>query len=125
VLPPLLFSASGTDSAPLADCYGLACHQIPDRSFFAGSVQFSLCSRCVGFFGALLVTSLALALAPRKPELPLSWALLLIMPGLVDVALDLSAACRSANLIRLVSGFAAGLGSTAYLYPRYLSRICQ
>src|SRR5579862_6327773 len=61
------------------------CHQLPDRSFFTGGVQWPVCARCAGLylsapFGALI------ALVGRRPLARRSaWAIVLVaaLPTLV------------------------------------------
>lgn len=119
VVPPLLLSED-RGGGPLASFYGHICHQIPDRSFFTGAVQWSLCSRCVGIYGAIFLTTLVIAATRGRPRIPLIWGLLLIIPSLLDVLFSISGSSSLSNPLRLAAGFAAGFGGSAALFPRYL-----
>lgn len=124
VLPPLFLSPDRGAGGFLREViYGNICHQLPERSFFCGDIQLYLCARCLGFYGAIFVTSLVIALYRRRPRLSFWPALLLALPGLADAIFDLGASLAWANPLRTITGLVAGFAVAAYLYPRYLDRV--
>ncbi len=124
VIPPLFHSADqGTTDVLFASFYGHICHQIPERSFFYDGTQLSLCSRCVGLYGAIFLTSLLVALTRGQPRISLLLAVALILPGALDAIFDFTGESPAANLIRLVLGIAAGFGFIAFIFPRYLKLV--
>ncbi len=96
------------------------CHQIPERSFFVHTHQFPLCARCTGMYlGALLSLGWHFLRGRRNqfPPLALLLTLSLIflafaldgLNSLRQVFLPMPALYHTTNLIRLITGFGAGI----------------
>lgn len=103
--------------------YGL-CHQLPERSFFAGRYQLPVCARDTGIYLGFAVGLLALQVLSRgrRPsELP-RWPVLLLV-GLFVAALGADGVSSYAGLrattnpIRLVTGILTGWGLATITFP--------
>ena len=104
------------------------CHQIPERSFFAHTHQFPLCARCTGMYlGALLSLFFHLLRGRQRKFAPPA---LLVILGLLflafaldglnsfaQAAIPLSTPYQTTNLLRLITGFGAGICIGAVLAP--------
>ncbi len=103
--------------------FGL-CHQLPERSFFGGSIQLPVCARDTGIYIGFVMAFLVLRLVDRgrrssEPP-PLSSTLVLI--ALIGVmALDgltsYMGVRETTNAIRLATGLAAGFGIAGLTFP--------
>ncbi|MEL7645605.1 MAG: DUF2085 domain-containing protein [Anaerolineaceae bacterium] len=115
----LLLAPAGFWSKLSAIGYSV-CHQIPERSFFAHEHQFPLCARCTGMYLGALLSLLFHFLRGRQREFPPPAVLLVL--GLLFLAFALdglnssaqfffpqSTLYRTTNLIRLITGFGAGI----------------
>lgn len=121
VIPPLFHSADSDKAEVLfSSLCGHICHQIPERSFFYDGVQLSLCSRCIGLYGAVFLTSLAVVISKGRLTIPLIVAAVLVLPGALDAIFDFTGVSPTGNFTRLALGVAAGSGFIAFIYPRYL-----
>lgn len=80
------------------------CHQIPNRSFFIGSYQFPLCARCTG----ILIGNLGALLFFHFFTLTNPVLIALLLPLMIDGALQQWAQIPSTNLRRLLSGLLYG-----------------
>ncbi|MDO8879364.1 MAG: DUF2085 domain-containing protein [Coriobacteriia bacterium] len=103
--------------------YGL-CHQLPERSLFAGGFQLPVCARDTGLyigFAAALIVLVLLARDRRPSELP-SWPVLLII-GLFVGAMAFDGVSSYAGLrtttndIRLITGLMTGWGLATLALP--------
>ena len=109
--------------------YGL-CHQLPERSLFAGGYQLPVCARDTGIylgFVASWVMLLVLARGRRPAELP-RWPVLLLIGAFVgSMAFDgitSYAGLRSTtNDIRLLTGMLTGWGLAAITLPMVNSQL--
>ena len=83
----------------------LPCHRMSHRSFTVRGRQFNVCARCTGLLAGILASPL---LTPWRHV-----SLLLFLSGVAMVALDgitqLIGVRESNNLIRVITGFVAGL----------------
>jgi uncharacterized membrane protein len=121
VIPPLFHSADQNgDEVFFASFYGRICHQIPERSLFFDGTQLSLCSRCIGLYGAIFLTSLVAALSGERLRISLILAAILVLPGALDAIFDFTGTTPEANILRMFLGIAAGFGFVAFVFPRYL-----
>lgn len=115
-----LFSAIG---------YGL-CHQLPERSFFAGGYQLPVCARDTGIYIGFVFGLLALwllARGKRPTELP-RWPVLVLI-GLFVAAMGYDGISSYAGLrtttneIRLLTGMLTGWGLSTLTVPMFNSQI--
>jgi uncharacterized membrane protein len=97
--------------------YGFFCHQQPSRCLFVFGNQMAICSRCLGFYSAILVVGVVLSLKDLKP-LRAQWAFALAFPALADVSLQAVRLTESTNPIRIVTGLLLGTAVSLYLLPR-------
>jgi len=119
-MPDWLFTTLG---------YGL-CHQLPERSLFAGGYQLPVCARDTGIylgFVAGWVMLLVLARGRRPAELP-RWPVLLLIGAFVgSMAFDgitSYAGLRSTtNDLRLLTGMLTGWGLAAITLPMVNSQL--
>jgi uncharacterized membrane protein len=71
VVTPWLAAAAPRRSASLLAVAGIyhlgasVCHQRPERSFHAAGVQWPVCARCVGLYGAAGAAAWVILLVPR------------------------------------------------------------
>ena len=84
------------------------CHRHPSRSLQLPWGFTGLCTRCTAFWAGMLAGSLLIL--GRKPSIPLTAAVLLIVPLIVDGSLQYSGLYESTSLLRSVTGAAAGFG---------------
>jgi len=138
---------AGTVLAPLFACrgmerlagllyrfYSLTCHQLANRSWFVCGHKFGVCVRCFSsylFFvpaGAVLfITSFRSWLSRRsflRFVLPVFFAL--ISPLTIDGLGQFLGAWESTNLLRLVTGGLAGIGTAlvvGYLFTRFVEKL--
>jgi uncharacterized membrane protein len=103
--------------------YGL-CHQLPERSLFAGGFQLPVCARDTGLyigFAVALIVLVLLARGRRPSELP-RWPVLLII-GLFVGAMAFDGVTSYAGLrtttndIRLITGLMTGWGLATLALP--------
>ncbi|MDI6843510.1 MAG: DUF2085 domain-containing protein [Anaerosomatales bacterium] len=94
--------------------YGL-CHQLPERSFFAGGFQLPVCARDTGIYAGFALSLLAIAALERgrRPtELPRAWILAAGAAGVAAMIADgvssYAGLRETTNALRLATGLAAG-----------------
>jgi uncharacterized membrane protein len=117
LLHPLL---KGEPNRVLGELLGRTCHRLPRRSLHMPWGISGLCARCTAFWAAAGVTALLMATRLRPPGL--AAGLLLISPLAVDGGLQYLGLYESTNLLRVVTGLAAGAG-VAFLYSGLARRI--
>lgn len=109
--------------------YGL-CHQLPERSFFAGGFQLPVCARDTGiYFGfTLALIALYLIAGGRKTvDLP-RWPVLVLV-GLFITAMGIDGVTSYAGLrqttndIRLITGLMTGWGLATLTFPMLNSQL--
>jgi uncharacterized membrane protein len=102
------------------------CHQIPSRSFEAGGLVFSVCSRdtgiYLGFFFAILAVFLVYARSGPKPaELPPAAYIIVlsffIVPMAIDGVTSYIGLRPTTNTIRYITGFLTGTGAGSIVAP--------
>lgn len=91
----------------------LVCHQLPERSFYWGAVQFAVCARCTGVYtGAAVAAVMAGVLAPRRLASMTSYVRQLLiagaLPTVVTVAAEWLDAWVPSHAARLVAGVPLG-----------------
>ncbi len=110
------------------------CHQIPERSFFAHTHQFPLCARCTGMYLGALLSLLFHFFRGRQRGFP-PLAVLLVL-GLLFLAFALDGVnsfaqaflpqltfYQTTNLLRLITGFGAGICIGAVLGPLFTQSV--
>lgn len=103
--------------------FGL-CHQLPERSFFAGGYQLPVCARDTGIyagFAMCLLVLLAIGRGRRPTELP-RWPVLVLMGAFVlamaaDGVTSYLGLRQTTNDIRLVTGLMTGWALATITVP--------
>ncbi|MDR0350716.1 MAG: DUF2085 domain-containing protein [Coriobacteriales bacterium] len=102
------------------------CHQLPERSFEAGGLIFSVCARdtgiYLGFFCALLAAFILYARDGRKPSelAPVPYLIVLalfVLPMAFDGASSYLGLRPTTNTIRYITGFLVGTSAASLLAP--------
>ncbi len=103
--------------------FGL-CHQLPERSFFAGGVQLPVCARDTGIYAGFVVAVVVIMLfadSRRAIDMPPRWLMVLLVGFIATMAVDgvsSYAGWRETNNdIRLATGLAAGFAIGALSVP--------
>ncbi len=120
--PVLLALGAETAGRFVFDAYAIACHQIPDRSYFIFGHQVAFCQRDVAIFTTVFLAGLAYArVRTRLPRL--RWWLygLIITPMAIDGTLQLLGWHESTWQLRTATGALFGLATVWLLYP-YIER---
>lgn len=86
----------------------LSCHRIPRRSLAFPWGTAGQCARCTGFWAGALAISAVMVFRMVPGTLGLGFCL--VIPMVVDGSLQYIGLYESTNLIRLVTGAAAGAG---------------
>jgi uncharacterized membrane protein len=90
----------------------VACHKLPERSFFWKGRQFPVCARCTGLYiGYVSFPLFNFELIYLNSII----AILLVIPTAMDGALQARYNIPSNNLRRFVSGIVAGVGLMALI----------
>jgi uncharacterized membrane protein len=85
----------------------VTCHRKPERSFFLKGRQFPVCARCTGIYiGYFTYPFFLFDLAYLNFYISVA----LIMPTVIDGLIQALSNRESNNVIRLVTGIAAGTG---------------
>lgn len=99
------------------------CHQLPERSFHAGSLIIPVCARCEGIYIGFFISAVFLFLMFRRREsdLPRIYIVvilcLFIISTVVDGGLSYLGLIKTNNILRYLTGFLSGAGSMAIVYP--------
>lgn len=103
--------------------YGL-CHQLPERSFFAGGFQLPVCARDTGIYTgfALSLGVIALLERGRRPtSLPRTWLLAIggagVLAMIIDGVTSYAGLRETTNALRLATGLAAGWALPLVVVP--------
>lgn len=103
--------------------YGL-CHQLPERSFFAGGFQLPVCARDTGIYAGFALSLLLIALLERgrRPsEIPRPWLVAVGALFLGTMAADgitsYAGWRTTTNDLRLLTGLLAGYALTLAVVP--------
>lgn len=100
---------------------GKICHQYPSRSFYLFDSNVGLCTRCFGLYLSLFLALIAFVFI----ELTLPTKVILLvaccmcLPMLVDGSTQYWGLRESNNLLRLLTGFAAGIGISTLVVQFY------
>lgn len=84
------------------------CHRLPHRSFHWKGKQFPVCARCTGIH--LGYVSMPIFLF-NLWEIPVVWAILMVLPTYLDGIRQYVTKRESTNVIRVITGFVAGVGT--------------
>jgi uncharacterized membrane protein len=97
--------------------YSLVCHQIPERSLTVFGVPLSVCSRCTAIYGAFTVFMFLALVSWFRPLMSRmrGIGMTLVLPMLLDVALDASGLLHATMASRLITGSLAGAGLALFL----------
>lgn len=105
--------------------FGLGlCHQLTERSFVFGGVQFPVCARCTGIYIGFVFTIIALVWAYRHDQRAgkLAWpfvatAIFAVIAMGFDGLSSYMGFRETTNLLRLITGtlFGASLGAVVYM----------
>jgi uncharacterized membrane protein len=99
------------------------CHQLPERSFGAGSLIIPVCARCEGIYIGFFVSAVFLFLMFRRKEsdLPRIYIVIIlclfIISTIIDGGLSYLGVIKTNNIFRYLTGFLSGAGSMAIVYP--------
>ncbi len=122
-LPLALLEVSVLQQFLMALGYGL-CHQLPDRSFSAGGVQFPVCARDTGIYLGFMIGFLVIALLERRrraiepaPVWVLVLAALMVGAMAADGLTSYMGLRETTNDLRLATGLAAGFGLSVVITP--------
>ena len=103
--------------------YGL-CHQLPERSFFGGTVQVPVCARDTGIYVGFIVSMMVIGLLhrPGRPkEFPgraaFTVVLLMIAAMGFDGVTSYAGLRTTTNDLRLITGILAGYAMSALVVP--------
>ncbi|MCL2024780.1 MAG: DUF2085 domain-containing protein [Coriobacteriia bacterium] len=99
------------------------CHQLPERSFAFGGVQFPVCARCTGMYTGLILALIILFVLYRGaqrcgwPSLPyLTFAVIAVIAIVLDWTTTFLGLRSGSNELRLLTGTMLGV---ALSYPIY------
>jgi uncharacterized membrane protein len=113
MLAPVLYAAPSptmhTLSRYLYLLFKPTCHQLPARSFHWGIYPFAVCIRCFSFYAAGLTIAGFYLVYTQLKMLPLRIYILLSAPLLIDFLLEKLNLYTDLWIIRLTTGFMAGL----------------
>ena len=89
----------------------LICHRMPERSFFIREHQFPVCARCTGFYISLIIYFIHTYFNFVNYNIPLLiFAVLLLIPTLIDGTTQFLEIQESNNVRRFLTGILGGLG---------------
>jgi len=82
-----------------------ACHRLPERSIKCFGLEKFFCSRCIGiFFGGII----GIGFITFNVHIPISSAIVLIIPLIVDGLTQAAGLRESTNVLRLLTGVLFG-----------------
>ena len=108
VLSLVYLLGSFFDPPVLRPLMKLSCHRQPSRSFHFPWGAGGQCARCTGFWSGGMF--FAVLLLFRKPPGTIAMGFLLLLPMALDGSWQYFGSYESSNLIRVVTGAAAGSG---------------
>ncbi len=99
----------------------LICHQLPSRSFYVMGFPCGLCSRCLlGYFGVAVAA--LLIFKPHKYSKRALLGFVLLVPAMLDVAIQSATAYESVNLTRSATGLLGGIGVFMLFFPSKIEK---
>lgn len=109
--------------------FGL-CHQLPERSFSGGGVQVPVCARDTGIYIGFVVALVVIAVLhrgrrPARFPSVAGWVVVAVLFGsmVVDGVTSYAGLRQTDNLLRLITGTAAGFAIAAVLVPMLNSEL--
>ncbi|MBM3700133.1 MAG: DUF2085 domain-containing protein [Actinobacteria bacterium] len=99
------------------------CHQLPERSYFAGPFKIPVCARCEGIYIGFFITAIILFIMFRKKESDLAplyvlaVAALFVLSTVVDGSLSYFFGFSTNNILRFSTGYLAGSAAMTIIYP--------
>ncbi len=99
------------------------CHQLAERSFRAGELKVPVCARCEGIYIGFFLCAVFLFFLFKKKEgdLPPLYILIIlslfILSTILEWGFSFFSIMDSTNVSRFITGFLAGSGSMAIIYP--------
>ena len=99
------------------------CHQLPERSFFAGYLKVPVCARCEGIYVGFFITAIILFFMFRKKESDLAPVyvlvimILFVLSTIVDGSLSYFFGFATNNILRFTTGYLAGSAAMTVIYP--------
>ncbi|MCC9071885.1 DUF2085 domain-containing protein [Flavobacterium sp. F-65] len=84
----------------------VSCHRLPNRSFFYKGRQFPICARCTGIYVGYFIFIPLLWFM----KINIYWALLSILPTIIDGLTQAYYNRESNNFLRFSTGILAGYG---------------
>jgi uncharacterized membrane protein len=119
------------DTLFMAIGYGL-CHQLPERSFFAGGFQLPVCARDTGIYLGFAVGLLAVTLIHRaeRPTGPPPWPVLVLVAAFIaamgyDGVTSYLGLRESTNDLRLATGMLTGWALSGITFPMINAQLWQ
>ncbi len=88
------------------------CHRLPERSFFWKGKQFPVCARCTGIHIGYFAMPIFLF---GWIEIGLWWTFVMIIPTYLDGLIQGYTSYKSNNILRVITGLVAGIGSMALI----------
>jgi uncharacterized membrane protein len=129
LLPPVLMKAGATGkSISVIDYkfFGHICHQFDERSLHIRENKLTVCARCSGIYFGFLIGVLIIPFFKNIKIRNIKYGLCLIMlPMLIDVALDFVGIHNSNTLTRALTGLMFGIPSAVLIYPSFEQGINQ
>ena len=129
LLPPVLIKAGGSGKSISEIDYkffGHICHQFEARSLHIGEYKLTVCARCSGIYFGFLFGLLILPLFKNLKIANVKHLLFFILlPILIDIALDFTGVHGSNILTRTITGLMFGTPSAILIYPSFEEGINQ
>ncbi len=101
------------------------CHQIPDRTLSFSSILMPVCARCSGIYIGFVISTLVLFLMYRKrqsliaPVYAIIIFIVFISAAAIDGFLSYLQIYETNNLVRLITGYMAGIALAAIVMPLF------
>jgi uncharacterized membrane protein len=100
--------------------FHIACHQIPERSFYLAGHPLAVCARCAGIYAGFAAGVVAYPLVrsvERRDTPPRAWLMLAALPLALDFALGFSGIWENTHLSRVLTGALLGAVAVFYIVP--------
>ena len=101
---------------------GKICHRYPSRCFYVFGSNMGLCARCFSVYSAMFILCILYVFFDMSVSLKYRSiiALSLVVPLLLDGITQYFSLRESNNLLRLLTGFLAGIGISIIFFPIYM-----
>jgi uncharacterized membrane protein len=107
-------------AAAIYNTFSYLCHQIPERSFHIGGLQFAVCSRCTGLYAGFAFATLGYPLFKSLKRIdtpPIIWLLLAAVPLAIDFALGYFSIWQNNHFSRFTTGALLGAVAAVFIIP--------